>query len=597
MNAPDADVRSEIVATLRLECACDLAAVRAASLRVKDFLLARGLGGELLDTLELALVEAANNAVEYASPAARAQTIRLEAAFGPREVELRIHDHTGGFDWPSHAELPDPESEGGRGVFLIQALVDRATYYRGSDFNLLVLSKAHGLPEVSLSADGSTPDSLRAQIEDLEATLSGMTDELGYTYETLTAIFRYSTELATTQNVPEFAERLLRDLAALTDADVLVLRLFNKARNELEVFRTQPEGIDSHQSALALVPGGGGVEVEAALTRADVWFDAAHPLRENDPLQQCGAPTVGVCHAVTLNEELLGTLTLGRRLSETPFRAAQVNLLQTLADFFAIQIANERYLEERMRTKMVRRELDIAASIQRSLLPTTIPPASPFAIAATCESAREVGGDLYDIIPVGTKGLLLVVCDVMGKGIPAAMLAAIVRSALRSMPHYFDQPDLLLNAVNRVLYDDFSRVDMFATALVAYLDRRTRTITAASAGHCPLLAVQPDETELCVIEASNVPIGVLEDVTYTAEQIELRPGARVLLYTDGITELMNAQEEIFEESRLREWLVRNSDQSAKTLREDLLAELSRFQGAEPPNDDQTFIFIAEDLLS
>lgn len=592
MNTPDAELRSEVVAVLRLECACDLVAVRAASLRVKDFFVAKGLGEELLGSLELALVEAANNAVEYVVPAARHRPIRLEAIFGPREVELRIEDHTPGFDWPAHAELPDEESEGGRGVFLIQALVDRATYYRGSESNLLVLAKAHGLAS-SVESAADSVESLRAQVEDLEATLTGMTDELSYSYETLTSVFRYSTELASTQDVGEFSGRLLADLMRLTEADIVLVRLFDKEHQTLEIFRTEPADLAQTAGKIPFVPDAPGIEAEAALSRSDVWFDSSHPLAESDPLRLLGSPTLGVCHPMVLNDELLGTLTVARHLSESPFRAAQVNLLQTLADFLAIQITNERYLSERMRTQMVRRELDIAAGIQRSLLPTKIPNASPFALAATCLSAREVGGDFFDVIPVGTKGLLLIISDVMGKGIPAAMLAAIFRSALRSMPHYFDQPDLLLNTLNRILYDDFSRVDMFATAVVAYLDCRDRTLSVASAGHCPVLVAQPGARELIAIEASNMPLGVLDDTLYQAEHVTLHAGARVILYTDGITEQSNARDELFDESRLRDWLLRSTGQNALALKTSLLAVVDQFRGSKPASDDQTFIIITE----
>ncbi len=595
MNTPDADVRSEVVAVLRLECACDLVAVRATSLRVKDFLLSKGIDDELLGSLELALVEAANNAVEYVLPTARDLPIRFEAILGTREVELRIEDHTAGFDWPAEAELPDEESEGGRGIFLIQALVDRATYYRGREANLLVLSKSHGLASSTESTGRDSVESLRAQVEDLEATLTGMTDELGYSYETLTSIFRYSTDLASTQDVGEFAGRLITDLVRLTEADVIVLRLFDKERKILETFRTEPEDLATSSTSVGFVPAGPGVETEAALSLSDVWFDANHPLAENDPLRLFGEPTLGVCHPMALQNELLGTLTVARRLSESPFRATQVNLLQTLADFLAIQIANERYLSERMRTQMVRRELDIAAGIQRSLLPTRIPNATPFDLAATCLSAREVGGDLFDVISVGTKGLLLVISDVMGKGIPAAMLAAIFRSALRSMPHYFDQPDLLLNMLNRVLYDDFSRVDMFATAVVAYLDIRNRTLSVASAGHCPVLIAQPGAEQIVAIEASNMPLGVLDDTFYTVEHVTLNKGAKVILYTDGITEQSNANDELFDESRLRGWLLRSTEPNATSMKKSLLAAVDHFRGNEPAGDDQTFILITEGI--
>lgn len=591
MNTPDAGVRNELASTLRIECPCDLAAVRAASLRAKDFLQAKGVPGDLLDSLELALVEAANNAVEYVRPEARDIPVRLDIAMGPREIEISIRDHTSGFDWPAEAALPDPESEGGRGVFLIQSLVDRAAYFRSTQGNILLLAKAHGLPEPNLNNSGSdSADQLRGQIDELEATLEGMTEELGYSYETLTSIFRYGAELVSTQNVGEFAERLISDLGSLTEANVVVLRLFHKETNTLETFRSEPAA-GRDLPAVSLRDAQPSVEAEAARTLTDVWFDQSHPLDPNDPLQAFGAPTLGVCHPFALNGDLLGTLTLARRLSEAPFRAAQMNLLQMLSDFLAIQVANERYLQDRMRSQMMRRELDIAAAIQNSLLPARTPEAAPLSIAAVCESAREIGGDFYDIIPVGSKGLLFVICDVMGKGIPAAMMAVVLRSVLRAMPHHFDNPADLLMTLNRALYEDFSRVDMFATTLLVYVDRREATLTAANAGHCPLLIAQPDTEEITAMGASNLPLGLLPDVDYTPQTIALKPGARVLLYTDGLTELANEADELFEEERLRQWLLRNPGLDVMSLKADLIAELARFRGNKPAGDDQTFILL------
>jgi serine phosphatase RsbU (regulator of sigma subunit) len=299
-----------------------------------------------------------------------------------------------------------------------------------------------------------------------------------------------------------------------------------------------------------------------------------------------------------LNEHLLGTITLARSASDTAFRAAQINVLHTLADFLAIQIANERFLQERMQTQVVRRELEIAAAIQRSLLPTRIPNAAPFAIATCCESAEDVGGDFLDVIPVGDTGVLFVIADVMGKGIPAALLAAILRSVVRSLPQHFAEPAVLLTTVNRILYDDFSRVDMFATALVAYLDRPGRRLLAASAGHCPLLVVQPGERNAHRIEASGPPLGVLAEVGYFAEMATLQRGTRALLYTDGVTELTNPGGEMFTEERLCAWFEerRHIGHSASSLKTLLKEELARFQRGQKSRDDQTFIVVTHDSL-
>jgi len=583
-----------VLPSLRLECACDFAAVRAASLEVREFLLGRGLSENEVAGLELAVVEGANNAVEHSFGAACELPIRIEATVGQHDVELRIADHTPGFDWPEQAELPDDDSESGRGLFLIQALVDRASYLRGRGENSLVLTKAHNLPPSGQPPETAKEPALEARITELECSLEGMTEELMCNYETLTSIFRYSADLASSQDLGQFAERLLRDMRALAEADFVFLRLFDSDLKVLRAYRAAPP-LDLAEIRL---DDAASIEAESASALRDVWFDPAHPLAEKDPLRLAGGLGLGVCHPLALGEQLLGTITVARMVSDKPLSASQVNVLHTLADFLAVQIAHERYLKERTKVQLVRRELEIAAAIQRSLLPTQIPDARPFSVATCCESAEDVGGDFLDAIPVDDAGVLFVIADVMGKGIPAALLAAILRSTVRSLPQHFANPALLLSTVNRILYDDFSRVDMFSTALVVYLDRAGSRLVAASAGHCPLLIAHPGEPGLHRIEASGPPLGVMPEVGYFAEMVSLRRGARALLYTDGVTELTNEAGEMFTEARLSDWFAerRHIGLCAASLKSLLKEELARFQRGQQPRDDQTFILLTQDAL-
>lgn len=576
-------------ATFRADCACEYAAARNASVEVCKFLAGQGVPEEEVAALELALVEAVNNAVEHSTEAAKALPIRIEAAVGAGEVELRVLDHTPGFDWPEQAELPGDDDENGRGVYLIQTIADRSNYFRARGQNILVFAK--NVAVQNTAAEAEFPDAA-AQVAELECTLEGMTEELSYTYETLNSIFQYSSRLAASQNVEEFATRLILDAQSLAEADFVLLRLYDANAKVLRMQRSEP----AVELADLKVDAVESREAESARTRQDTWFDSTHPLAPGDPLRAVGVLGSGVCHPLALNEQLFGTITLARRSAEVPFRAAQVNVLQTLADFLAIQIANDRFMEERMQSQVVRRELDIAASIQRSLLPTEIPSAAPYSIATCCESARDVGGDFLDVIPVDDSAVLFVVADVMGKGIPAALFAAILRSVVRSLPQNFADPALLLWAVNRILYDDLSKVDMFATAQVVYLDRVRRRLLTASAGHCPLLIVQTGEGTTLRIEASGPPLGVVPEVGYFAQMVQLQRNDRILLYTDGVTELANPEGDMFGEARLGEWFAeaRHVGHTAPQLSAELKQELARFQRGQAHRDDQTYIVITQD---
>jgi serine phosphatase RsbU (regulator of sigma subunit) len=336
------------------------------------------------------------------------------------------------------------------------------------------------------------------------------------------------------------------------------------------------------------------VETRAARTRLDIWFSPEEPLDKNDPLRAAMPVSTGVCHAFFVADQLVGTAALGRLAADKPFTAAQVNLLHTFVDFLAIQMVNARLLDERTATRVTRRELEIAAEIQRSLLPAQLPSCLPFALAAACQSALQVGGDFYDVIPAGENAVLLVIADVMGKGVPAALFAAVLRTTIRSMPQLFAQPGELLGAANRILFPDLSRVDMFITAKLAYLDPRRGEMISASAGHCPLLFCGAAKT---APEKSGVPLGIKAHEVYLPTVNALPPGAAALLYTDGLSETRNAAGELLGEKNLQQLFTEAAApaRDAESARQLLLDRLAEFRGNALLIDDQTFVIIKHQL--
>ena len=280
-------------------------------------------------------------------------------------------------------------------------------------------------------------------------------------------------------------------------------------------------------------------------------------------------------------------------MADKSFTAAQVNLLHTFIDFLAIQIVNARLLDERTVARVTQRELQIAADIQRSLLPSKIPSCMPFELAAACQSALQVGGDFFDIIPASDGVLLLVIADVMGKGVPAALFAAVLRSTIRSMPQLFDQPGELLATANRTLFPDLSRVDMFVTAQIAFLNPHQQKIITASAGHCPLLVWRRDAPAAVALGQSGFPLGIEPLTRYAQTETPLPPGAAALLYTDGLSESRNAAGEMLGEKGLLRILAWAAAQTSdpQTGKHYLLARLADYCGHEPLTDDQTLILI------
>ena len=575
--------------SLRIETACDFSAVRAATQQVRDWLAEKGIPEADLGAWELALVEAANNAVKYAAPEARHLPVIIEVSCGRRDVEARVTDHTAGFEWPAEVKLPVEESESGRGLFLMKSLTDSVAYLRGASKNVLVLRRARPAAAAEILPDIGQ---LQRRLAESEAALTDMTAELASSYESLVAMFRYSAELGAHTDVKDFSGRLLRDLVQIAEADSAVLRLLSPDGKKLETLLVLPENGRIVLPAITLADHD-SVETGAALNRQDIWFDPGEPLDGADPLHAVMPVGNGVCHAFFVANQLVGTATLGRRAAEKPFTAAQVNLLHTFIDFLAIQIVNARLLDERTATRVTRRELEIAADIQRSLLPGKLPDCPPFALSAACQSALQVGGDFYDVIPAGDGAVLLVIADVMGKGVPAALFAAVLRSTLRSMCHLFSQPDELLAAANRTLFPDLSRVDMFATAKVVYLNPREGKLISASAGHCPLLVWRPGEPQASAPGQAGLPLGIEPAAKYAQTTTLLPPGAAALLYTDGLSESRDPAGQMLGENNLLQFLAEAGAQTrdAGGGKQFLLDRLAAYRGGAPLTDDQTLIFI------
>ena len=511
---------------------CDLNEVRPMTAVIKTFLQEQAVAEDEIHACELALVEACNNAIKYVNGEGAGKEIQVDVACMEDQLELRVNDNTPGFEWPERVELPDLEKESGRGLFLINSLMDRVNYFRGRGQNCLVMRRQRNGKTANGQIAHQALSEAERRLKESEKVVRDMAEELSFCYESLSAIFRCSADLGKNNDLEDFARRLLTDLAQITSAEWFVFRMTPKGGRKLEVFASSDPNVLLPPLALPdAAPK--SVEAEAALAREDVWFDHLCPLKSADPLGKIRPGSVGLVHPIFLGDTLVGTLTIAKSAGTGAFTAVQANVVHTFSDFLAIQIVNSRYTEELVRNRLVSRELEIAKTIQRSLLPKSIPRLSGYGLAGFCESANQVGGDFYDVIKIGDDALLLIIADVMGKGIPAAMFAAILRSLLRAVPEWMNQPAALLGRVNRLLFEELSGVDMFITAQLVYVDSKARKITTASAGHCPVLLTVSTDGSVKALAPEGLPLGILPDTTFANHTESIPKNCRILLYTDG----------------------------------------------------------------
>lgn len=579
----------------RVDFPCDLGEARVAVRILRAFLAEQGLNESELFNLELCLAEACNNAVQYATPAGSKLQASAEAIVHVASVELRVNDHTAGFELVAKPATLSPERENGRGLFIIQSLMDEVRYFRGGDRNTLMMRKGRTFQQHRSSEDSAVAslDEARRQLENCQQTISGMARELCFRSESLSAIFRCCAELGRTSDLVGFATRLLNDLLHLTSADWFVLRLMPANESRLVTFVVSAPELRGDPIAVTRSTDPLPAELAAAITRREVELDCRHRAVPGEPLRAAGPHATGLVQPLMFGDKLIGTLAVGRREADAPFSVLQAEMIRTFAEFMSLQVSNARHLEEQVHARLVAHELDIAHRIQRALLPRSLPQLRHFGLAANWESARQVGGDFYDAIPLSDHSMLLVVADVMGKGVPAAMFATIMRSLLRAMAGRLHHPARLLKRLNELLYEELSTVGMFITAQLVFIDLERRLLVAASAGHCPILIRSGDAVR--TLRVTGTPLGILPDSKYRQHTASLAAPAGVLLYTDGLTESLNASGDMFGHDRLADWFRQTIAQprTADQLRDELATDLSRFRSGAPLRDDQAFLILSE----
>jgi serine phosphatase RsbU (regulator of sigma subunit) len=273
--------------------------------------------------------------------------------------------------------------------------------------------------------------------------------------------------------------------------------------------------------------------------------------------------------------------------------------LEDLADSFNRMSASIDHLLLVQREKQrLDDELRIAREIQKSLLPVTPPRMPGLDIADLCEPAREVGGDYYDFFPVGPRQLAVLIADVSGKGTSAALYMAELKGLMLALSRADPSPRRVLIEVNRHLAEHLDNRS-FITMTYAVIDLERRTLTAARAGHTPLLVVSDGRSD--VITPDGMVLGLrLPGASERFEAVldehtrSLLPGDVIVLYTDGITEAMDADGELFGDAALARVVAGQCERDAAGIRERVVRDVRAFVGDAEPHDDMTMVVLKID---
>lgn len=538
--------------------------------QMQRYLSERGFPAAEFGALELAVAEALNNAIVHGCADQPDAPLLLRWGWSEDLLEIVVRD-PGHFEPPADwAELPDdPLAESGRGGFLISSYFDQVEHQNGPAGHALYLRKH---------------TAVRPQAPNLAAVeeeLGLMTQDLSDSYESLAALFSISALLATSATFEEFLAGVLHRLRGLISADLVYARLQLPTKGWTVHFDRSGEHVRAPQPTLSPLE-------ETVWTSRRLRSHDESSLPETEPLRQWQAGLV-VC-PIGFQREHIGLITAGRR-EGSPFTAGQTNLVRTVADFVGIAHTTARLHRQREQQLRDLRELEIAAQIQKSLLPTSFPTNAHWAVHGVCESAQAVGGDFFDAV-VGADGhILIVVADVMGKGVPAAMFSSLLRASARARLDLAADPGALLTELNRLVAPDLEALGMFITAAVASLAPDGSSLTIASAGHPTPLAFRPGVAparELAI--DAGMPLGILPDTVYANASLCLRPGEIVVLGTDGLYEFDDGHGAMFGTERLAASLPTWWTGQLSTFAAETLSHLQQLEQGHQADDRTLVVF-------
>ena len=408
-----------------------------------------------------------------------------------------------------------------------------------------------------------------------------MSENLNLQIQELLLLQRVAQRINSILDLDVLLEEVVSDVAQTFGYSRSGILLKVEDTNELEIVAVRGWTVNFHIKGDRFKIGEYGMVGHVGLTgetyyASDVTKDPYYQISEESTNSELDIP-------LKIRGKLIGVFNFQHQETNA-FSPGRIQLLKALAGHVSTAIENARLFKiEREEKDRMARELDEAKTVQLSLFPNWKPELPGYEVEGLCIPCREVGGDWFDYIQLDKGKLGIVLADVAGKGMAAALLMASTRSILRMFAEKGLSPAEVLTEVNKVLVQDFPKT-RFVTMIYAILDTQSCTFTFANAGHLSPLLINSNEIK--TLEAnSGLPLGLME-YFFTDEQIELKQGNRLLLFSDGVSEAMNSSFEEYGLDRIQKHMEK-SESSIQTL----LDDVHTFTAGQPASDDITLLII------
>lgn len=425
----------------------------------------------------------------------------------------------------------------------------------------------------------------------------------------LNAVYRVSAAMTRSTDVDDLLKTALKTLIEVVDVSAGSIRLLERKNGGTEgsdelVVRAAINLTQEYFDRGPVIANESELDVRALNGEMVYVEDLANDSRVRFPdLVKSEDLQSFLCTGLIFNGRPLGVIRLYTKRSYRRFSEYEQGLVRVAAQQIAAAIANRRLVLEQREARQAKRQLELAANVQQRMLPQNAPDYRGIDIAARCLPSLELGGDFYDFLPLDDHNLGLAICDVVGKGVPAALMAASVKAELRAHARYLYDLDEIMNRTNRDLVRD-TKPNEFATLWYGTINTTSRRLTFCNAGHEPPLVCRrradaaldsKSSFEFIPLFSGGMIIGYDESIGYDRDFIDLQFGDVLIVFSDGLTDAMNFDDERYGLDRVKKTVVDllsgNADASSDQILNHVLWEVRRFFGFRRQTDDITLLIM------
>ncbi|MBI5428642.1 MAG: SpoIIE family protein phosphatase [Nitrospinae bacterium] len=408
--------------------------------------------------------------------------------------------------------------------------------------------------------------------------------------QNLETCIKIASLLASELDLDTLLDVIMKTAKKAMGADACSLALIDEAADEL-VFQVALSDVGAQIKSLARVKLGEGIVGSVARTGKPILARDAYERPKFNPEydRRTGFKTGSIlCAPLKRDNKIVGVCqVIHSRTKGKTFSKDDLPLFRMVCDSSALAIRNALAVKTALKNQELEKDIRFARAVQEGFLPKSPPLRDDLLCAAKTVPGDIVGGDFYDFVPLDSRRMAVVIADVSGKGVAAALSMARMTGDFRIVSRTDDDPGAALHKINNLMCD-WSEGKCYATALYATIDLKKRKMAVANAGHPNLVLLRRGKRFAGDFKAGGVPLGIMPNAQYREDQLDLEPGDRLFLYTDGVVQARNKQHIPFGLKKLCDILEgdpRNPETSARTVEQAIQKHL----GGAKQNDDWTFL--------